>query len=104
MNWVDDASSWFEKATGDPMAGAVIGTALITAVSDPVGRARYQECRLEVVIEAPGVDRITVQTGAVVRRDHWPRIGMTLPARVPPAHPENVDITWDALPKNAVDR
>lgn len=86
-----------ERLTGDPMAGAVPGTVTVLSASEPTGRARYQECTVELSAEAPGIGPAVVRTGVVTTRRHWPTVGAVLPARVSVSTPTVVDVDWDAL-------
>lgn len=97
MSEIENFARQLEKLTGDPLADAVNGTVMIVSVSEPVGRARYQACSLEVLAEAPGIEPVRVATEVVTSRRHWPRVGQTLPARISVTQPQNVDIDWDAL-------
>ncbi len=94
---MDAVAAWLDSAFGDPMADAVAGTVLIVSASAASGRSPYQRCDLDLVVEAPGVPIGTVRTQVVVSRKHWPRPGMTLPARVSTSHPERFDVDWEAL-------
>lgn len=95
---MDDTSAWLERVTGDPLAGAVRGAVEVLTASEPARRGRYQECRLEVRVTAPGREPMTVSMDAVFPRGRWPRPGMVLPARVSPADPPVVEVDWDTLP------
>jgi hypothetical protein len=97
---VDDLEQFaqqLEKLVGDPMADAVAGRVRVVSASDPVGKARYQACALELIADAPGVPETHVHTEVVTSRRYWPKVGAVLPARVSQSHPENVDVDWDAL-------
>lgn len=97
MDDLDRGAEWLDRLFGDPMQDAVPAVAHVVAVSEATGRRRYQTCRLELVIEAVGVETIMMHTEAVVSRDHWPREGMTLPAQVSRSRPDLVEVDWDAL-------
>lgn len=88
---------WLKKFFSDPMAGAVKGTAMILSVSEPVGRAPYSKCVLEVLAEAPDLEPRTVTFEAVLRRKHWPRVGMVVGARIPPDRPDLVSLNLEAF-------
>lgn len=97
MDWTDEAAHQLEALTGDPMADAVRGTVRITAASAPEGRSRYQECRVDLLAEAPGLEARTVSTVVVVDRRAWPTIDQVLPARISRSRAEAVDVDWNAL-------
>lgn len=97
MHWSDDAAIQLERLTGDPIADAVWGTVVVVSVSERTGRARYQECRLEVSVDAPGIEPITVPLEVVTTARFWPVVGAILPARVSRSQPSRIDVDWDAL-------
>ncbi len=97
MSDLDDFAHALEKLTGDPMAESVAGTVTVVSASDPAPRGRFQECALELLVEALGVDDRIVRTAVVTRPQSWPRIGQVLPARVSVSHPGAIDVDWDAL-------
>ena len=88
---------WLKKFFSDPMADAVRGTAKILSVSEPVGRAPFSKCVLEVYAEAPEIEPRTVTFEAVLRVKHWPRVGMVVPARIPPGRPDLVALDLEAF-------
>jgi hypothetical protein len=90
-------AGWLKKFFSDPMADAVKGTAKILSVSEPVGRAPFSKCVLEVLAEAPDIEPRTVSFEAVLRVKHWPRVGMVVPARIPPGRPDLVALNLDAF-------
>ena len=95
---IEQATVWLEKLTGDPMADAVRGRVTIVAVSQPAPRPRYQECRVEMIAEAPGIPSTPVVQEVVFSTKRWPRAGVVLPARVSAADPRACEVVWDALP------
>ena len=97
MDEIEKFAAQLEQLTGDPLGDAVAGHVRIVSVSEPVGRARYQACALEVEAEAPGIEPTRASTEVVTSRDHWPRLGAVLPARISVSHPQRMDIDWDAL-------
>jgi hypothetical protein len=94
---LDDATHVLERLTRDPMADAVPGLVRVVSASEPASRGRYQECRLELIAEAPGIPHTTVATSVVTRPQTWPRVGMRLPARISVSRPTAVEVDWDAL-------
>ncbi|WP_448231102.1 hypothetical protein [Microbacterium lacticum] len=91
------AAAWLQRLSGDPLADAVPGRIRVDAVSDAAPRPRYQECRLEATVEAPGVPPAPVVLEVVIDNRFWPRVGQVLPARVPPADPAALEVEWEAL-------
>jgi hypothetical protein len=73
----------------------VRGTAQVISTSGYYGRALYQNCHLELVVEAPGIPATAVSMNAVVHRQHWPQPGAVLPALIEKANPQEVQILWD---------
>jgi len=97
---IEQATVWLERLTGDPLADAVRGRVRIVAVSEPAPRPRYQQCRVEMVVEiadSPAGDATIVQE-VVFSRTRWPRVGTVLPARVSASDPSVCDVVWDAMP------
>jgi len=76
----------------------VRGTAQVVAASGYYGRALYQNCHLEVVVEAPGIPATATSVDALVGRSTWPRPGQVLPALIERANPREVRILWDEVP------
>ena len=97
MNWIDEAAAQLEQLLADPLKDAVRGSVRVVSASAPTGRSPYQECRLDVIVEAPGIPETNVRTEAVVSRRHWPEPGLVLPARISRSHPETFEIDWDSL-------
>lgn len=97
MDEIDDIAQQLEKLTSDPLADAVAGTVTVVSASEPVGRARYQECTLELRPSAPGVADTVIHSAVVTSRRYWPRVGAVLPARVSVSDPQHIDVDWDAL-------
>lgn len=91
------ATGWLKKFFSDPMADSVRGTATILSVTEPVGRAPFAKCMLEVAAEAKGVEPQTARFEAVLRRKHWPRVGMVVPARLLPGRPDMVSLDLEAF-------
>lgn len=80
----------------------VRGTAQVIAASGYYGRALYQNCHLEVVVEGPGIPATATSIDAMVSRNTWPHAGQVLPALIERADPREAIILWDELP-NALD-
>lgn len=97
MGELDDAARQLERLLRDPLATAVRGTLEITAVSEPAPRGRYQEARVEGIASAPGMTPAPVEIAVVLPVRLWPRVGMRLPAQVPPSEPQALEVAWGAL-------
>lgn len=97
MGEVDRAARQLERLLHDPMASAVRGTVELTAVSEPTGRGRYQEATIELLASAPGLAPTTVAVAVVLPVRHWPTPGMRLPAMIPPAEPQALEVDWEPL-------
>jgi hypothetical protein len=96
-DWTEGAARAFERMTGSPLADAVAGRVRIVSLTDPEPRGSYQNCRLELLAEAPGIPSRVVTIEAVFPRRHWPAVGTVLPARISPTHADAVEVDWDAL-------
>ncbi|GAA1967768.1 hypothetical protein [Microbacterium deminutum] len=97
MSVGETGAGWLKTFLSDPMDAAVKGTARILSVSEPVGRAPYSRCTLEVLAEAPDMESRTVSVEAVLPRKHWPRVGMVVPARLAPTRPDLVGLNLEAF-------
>ena len=73
----------------------VRGTAQVISASGYYGNAIYQNCHLELVVEAPGIPATAVSLNAFVHRLHWPHAGNVLPALIEKSNPHEVEILWD---------
>jgi hypothetical protein len=73
----------------------VRGTAEVVSATGYYGNALYQNCRMELVVEAPGIPATAVSMTALVHRQHWPHPGAVLPALIEKADPQEVQILWD---------
>lgn len=73
----------------------VRGTAEVISATGYFGHGVYQNCRMELVVEAPGIPATAVTLNALVHRSHWPRAGVVLPALIERANPQEVEILWD---------
>ncbi|RLK52851.1 hypothetical protein [Microbacterium telephonicum] len=95
---LDQAAEWLEKLAKDPMADAVRGRVRIVAVTPPAERGRYQECVVDLAVEAAGIAPVEVTQHVVFSRKRWPAVGVVLPARISVSVPENLEVAWDAMP------
>jgi hypothetical protein len=73
----------------------VRGTAEVISATGYYGNAIYQNCRMELVVEAEGIPATAVSLSALVHRLHWPQAGAVLPALIERANPQEVQILWD---------
>lgn len=84
-----------------PDGTAVDGSIRIQSISEPVGRSRFQDCRLEVAVDGPGIVPAIVTMDIVLDRRHWPEVGTVLPARISRADPRVIDADWDVLARRS---
>jgi hypothetical protein len=99
MGFFDDLADGISGLIYDAkIEDGVRGTAQVVAASGYYGHALYQNCHLEVVVEAPGIPATATSVDAVVSRTHWPRPGQTLPALIERANPREAIILWDEIP------
>ncbi|MFT4051894.1 MAG: hypothetical protein QM677_06545 [Microbacterium sp.] len=93
---LEQTTRWLQRLTGDPMADAVPGRLTVLSASEPAGRGRYQECRLELRAEAEGIRADIVFRGVFDRR-RWPRPGIVAPARIARSDPREFEANWSVL-------
>lgn len=94
---LDRAAAWLEKLTRDPLADAVRGRVTVVAASAPARRGRYQECELDLLVEADGIPPTRVTQALVFPVKRWPRAGDAVPARISRAQPHVFEADWDRL-------
>ncbi len=100
MGFFDDLADGLSGLIFDAkIEDGVRGTAQVVSASGYYGHALYQNCQLEVVVEAPGIPATAATVQAIVSRDTWPQSGQVLPALIERANPREVQILWDELPK-----
>jgi hypothetical protein len=90
----------FGGGGGASLASGVRGSAQVVACSGYRGRAIWQQCHIQLVVQADGVAPTAVDVEALVHRDRWPMPGMTLPITVDPTNPENLRVEWDEVPSS----
>lgn len=78
----------------------VRGTARVISASgydnDPTyGGGTYQNCHMELVVEAPGLPATAASFKGLVHQKHWPYPGAVLPALIERTNPQLVQILWD---------
>jgi len=81
----------------------VRGTARVTSASsydnDPTfGGGVYQNCHMELVVEAPDIPATPASFKGLVHQQKWPLPGMVLPALIERTNPQVVQILWDEPP------
>lgn len=81
------------KSIKDP----VRGHAQVVSCTAHRGRGAWQNCSMQLVVQAEGVEPTSVRKSDLVRADRWPVPGTTLPVTVDRAHPDRVKIEWDEV-------
>jgi hypothetical protein len=95
---VTQGAMWLERIFHMPKeSDYVVGKATVLSVNEPTGRLRYQECRMEVRLEADGIEPVVQTLESVLRREYWPAVGDVLPARILTTDVVQTEILWDAL-------
>jgi hypothetical protein len=79
------------------MKDPVRGTAQVVSCSANRGDGVWQNCGMQLVVQADGVPATAVEHRELVHRNRWPMPGMTLPATVDRANPQTVKIEWDEV-------
>jgi hypothetical protein len=82
---------------GVRMQDPVRGHAQVVSCTSHHGEGFYQNCHMQLVVQAPGVPATSVEEHDLVRHDRWPFPGMTLPVTVDRANPQKVKIEWDEV-------
>lgn len=77
------------------------GTARVVSCSAAPPHTVWATCRMELVVEARGMEPVAVPFRGLVRIRRWPQPGLTLPVTVDRARPERLKIDWDAVPTGA---
>jgi hypothetical protein len=79
------------------MKDPVRGQAQVVSCSGYRGDGTWENCSLQLVVQAEGVPATSTRKSDMVRADRWPTPGMTLPVTVDRAKPERVTIEWDEV-------
>lgn len=96
MGFFDDLASGINGLINPTrIDDGVRGTAEVISATGYYGNAIYQNCRMELVVEGPGIPATAVSMTALVHRLHWPQAGVVLPALIERANPQEVEILWD---------
>lgn len=82
----------FSRGMKDP----VRGSAQVVSSSAPPHNATHANCKMTIVVQAPGVEPFTKKVHElIVSTAKWPYPGETLPVTVDRAKPDRVKIEWD---------
>lgn len=99
MGFFDDLADGLSGLLYDAkIEDGVRGTAQVVAATGYYGGSLHQNCRMEVVVEAPGIPATATTIQAIVSRFTWPRAGQVLPALIERADPREAIILWDEVP------
>ena len=92
----------FDFLTGGskPPPNGVRAVAQVVSSTRHTPGSMYQNCRMDLVIHAPGIAAFATGFHGLVNHKHWPRPGMTLPVVVDPHNPANFTILWNEVPDN----
>src|SRR3712207_16856 len=82
---------------GGRIKDPVRGSAQVVSCEAHRGDSSWQNCRMQLVVRAPGVAPTSVEHRAIVRADRWPVPGMALPATIDRSDPTRVKIEWDEV-------
>ena len=82
---------------GARMKDPVEGTAQIVSCTG-YHEGVMANCRMQLVVQAEGVEATAVEHSALLHNRRWPRPGMTLPATVDRADPTNFKVDFKAIP------
>lgn len=101
MGELENAAEWLDRLTKDRTEP---GRVTIRSVNEPAAKPRYQTCRMETVIEAPGFGPVDQELEYTLRREYWPSPGDVLRALVHIERPERTEIDWDAYAQQRAKR
>lgn len=79
------------------MKDPVPGQAQVVSCSAHRGDGTWENCEMQLVVQAEGVPATSTSKSDMVRADRWPTPGMTLPVTVDRAKPERVKIEWGEI-------
>jgi hypothetical protein len=77
---------------------SVRGTAQIVAASHYRGEGIYQNCRMQLVVTAEGMQPYSVEVHQIVPGKKWPQPGFTVPVTVSRSNPQNVKVDFGEVP------
>ncbi len=73
----------------------------IVACSANSGGAVYENCSMDGVVTAPGMDPVSVHHSSLATPTaKWPYPGVVLPVTVDRDHPDRLKINWDQVPNS----
>jgi hypothetical protein len=81
-----------------PMSQPVAGTYELTSCSVNDGQAAFENCSMNGVVRAPGVEPTAVAHHCMAPSKRWPQPGQTLPVTVDALDPTLLKIEWKKLP------
>jgi hypothetical protein len=76
----------------------VRGTAQVVSATGHEDRATKQRCRMQLVVQAEGVEATAVEHACLVSVDRWPQPGARLPVLVSRDDPSRLKVLWDEVP------
>ena len=79
------------------MKDPVRGQAQVVSTTAHRGDGIYQNCRMQLVVQAEGVPATSAERHELVHHQKWPMPGMTLPVTVDRADPTKFKIEWDEV-------
>jgi hypothetical protein len=79
------------------MSDPAPGQAQVVSASGYNGRAVYQSCNLNLVVQADGVAPVSVQHSCLAPAKKWPVPCSMLPVTVDRANPQALRIEWDRV-------
>jgi hypothetical protein len=82
---------------GIRMKDPVRGQAQVVSCSAHRGEGSWENCSMQLVVQAEGVPATSTRKSDMVRADRWPTPGMTLPVTVDRAKPERLKIEWGEI-------
>ena len=86
------------RGIGDPVEGEY----RLVACSVGSGGAAFENCSMDGVVTAPGVQPTSVHhVSLLTPTSKWPQPGSTLPVTIDRRDPSKLKIRWDAVPSNA---
>ena len=83
---------------GTRMKDPVRGEAQVVSSTAHRGDGVWQNCRMQLVVQAEGVAATSVEHNELVHTRKWPSPGMTLPVTVDRSNPQKFKVEWDEVP------
>jgi hypothetical protein len=76
----------------------VQGHATITWCESSRNNNGYENCRMKLLLDVPGIQAIEVAHHELsMGENRWPEPGMRVAVKVDADHPERVDVDWDSV-------